>query len=116
MLTNCYPPSGTVGLAYVGVTCTSYGTGWSNFLSSPGSWEVAAHEIGHNFGATHTFSSGGIMSYDGKKEYHFTSQNPTEVILMHFYLSIIPFRSVHMCPHLSPNVTHPIRLPVVMEF
>ena len=47
----------TIGIAYVGVTCyyTSYTYGVSQIFSySPGKYILTAHEIGHNFGASHT--------------------------------------------------------------
>ena len=34
--------------------------------------------MGHNFGASHTMDSGGIMSYDNAKELKFTGENPYE--------------------------------------
>eukprot|EP00455_Lapot_gusevi_P043586 TRINITY_DN531_c0_g1_i5.p1 TRINITY_DN531_c0_g1~~TRINITY_DN531_c0_g1_i5.p1 ORF type:complete len:1022 (-),score=341.48 TRINITY_DN531_c0_g1_i5:177-3242(-) len=69
LMTNCFPPPGTVGLAYVGVMCNmAYSAGWSNYLASSRTWSVFAHEMGHNFGAGHSFengqgSTGGIMDY-----------------------------------------------------
>jgi hypothetical protein len=58
LLTDCYPPPGTIGLAWVGVTCLtsggSYsGTGVSTYLSGMNGYRVSAHEIGHNFGSQH---------------------------------------------------------------
>ena len=47
----------TVGIAYLGVVCSmrSYGYGISQkFSSAPGKYVLSAHEIGHNFGASHT--------------------------------------------------------------
>ena len=82
LMTNCFPPPGTVGLAYIGVTCNTgkYGVGWSSFQSEA-TWLTVAHEIGHNFGAYHTLDTGGIMSYDSiiTKEYKFTGANPSQV-------------------------------------
>jgi hypothetical protein len=45
-----------VGISYLGVICyaRSYGYGISQILSgTPGKYILTAHEIGHNFGATH---------------------------------------------------------------
>ena len=68
LLTNNHPPAGTVGIAYLRVICSyGYGTGVTNYIwYSPGTWEVWAHEIGHNFGGEHAFDegsgvTGGIM-------------------------------------------------------
>ena len=53
----------TVGVAYVGALCNSrFGAGLSQgiLLSSTTAALVIAHEIGHNFGATHDGESGAI--------------------------------------------------------
>jgi hypothetical protein len=84
-VTNCYPPAGTVGLAWLGVICISTGVGTSSYHS--GWWTTLAHETGHNFDASHTFTGDGtpwgIMDYnDGTwlGEYQFYSPgNEAEV-------------------------------------
>jgi hypothetical protein len=67
-MTNCWPPPGTVGLAYVGALCAGrgYNTGVSTL--SRVTWLTVAHELGHNFGSPHSFdngqgATGGIMDY-----------------------------------------------------
>ena len=78
VLTNCFPPAGTVGQAYLGATCgNSYNVGWSSY--GAGLWGTFAHEVGHNFGGAHTMNSGGIMSYDSAKELKFTGENPYQI-------------------------------------
>ena len=61
-LTNCFPPPGTVGQAYVGTTCSSsHNTGYSSW--SGGLWATYAHEVGHNWGASHTMNTGGTLTF-----------------------------------------------------
>jgi len=66
LMTHCHPAPGTVGVAYLRALCIdSIGVGLSNWLGA-GTWEVLAHEVGHNFGSGHTFDKGlvgGIMDY-----------------------------------------------------
>lgn len=85
LFSTCYQ-SGTVGLAWIDVSCVtdSYymsssgdwfsGTSVSSLVGS-GGYLVATHELGHNFGANHD-QSGGIMypSTTGSSSFSRTSQ------------------------------------------
>jgi hypothetical protein len=67
MLTTCWP-FGVVGIANIRSICTDGGVGISNRGGSDTTWYTFAHEVGHNFGAFHTFqngvgTTGGIMDY-----------------------------------------------------
>ena len=61
LLTNCYAPPGTVGLAYLGTLCNTggYNTGVDHAVSATG-WKTTAHEVGHNFGGAHSFEEGQV--------------------------------------------------------
>jgi hypothetical protein len=67
LLTNCFPPQGTVGLSWMGGLCRSdIGAGLSSFSSTL--WLTMSHELGHSLGAPHAFQlgqgkTGGIMDY-----------------------------------------------------
>src|SRR4051812_45952245 len=55
--TNCYPPPGTIGIAWIAILCASRnGAGLSSVTQTH--WLNAAHEIGHNFGGNHAFQEG----------------------------------------------------------
>eukprot|EP00457_Paulinella_chromatophora_P000440 gb/GEZN01000440.1/.p1 GENE.gb/GEZN01000440.1/~~gb/GEZN01000440.1/.p1 ORF type:complete len:1265 (+),score=120.97 gb/GEZN01000440.1/:56-3850(+) len=87
VIDDCPSPTGTIGLAWGGTICNKgYNTGVNLYTSS--TWRTVAHEMGHNFGASHSFQegqgrTGGIMDYgDGKLngEYQFnTKYNKAEV-------------------------------------
>lgn len=68
LLTNCWPPPGTVGIAQLGSLCQlGRNVGISTYIRST-TWLVLTHELGHGFGATHSFEegmgmTGGIMDY-----------------------------------------------------
>ncbi len=67
LFTNCWPAPGTVGISYIGWTCTAdYAISVSSY-NAP-FWQTVVHEIGHTLGAEHTFATptwagGGIMDY-----------------------------------------------------
>jgi len=77
--------SGTIGLAYLGTLChdtLNAGVNWVNGVNGADVWTTFAHEVGHNFNASHSFedgqgSTGGIMDYgDGTLNgiYQFNTQ------------------------------------------
>jgi len=87
VLDDCFVgSSGVIGLAYVGTMCWFNGNsfGYNTGVTHRGfnTWKTLAHEIGHSFGAHHSFEegqgkTGGIMDYgDGKYEgeYQFNTQ------------------------------------------
>ena len=71
LFTNCWPAPGTVGISYIGWTCSApYAISVSSY-NSP-FWQTVVHEIGHTLGASHTIGAvsntpvameGGIMDY-----------------------------------------------------
>jgi hypothetical protein len=71
LLSGCWQPPGTVGMAWIGSLCDKqYSAGVSSLF--PGNWVTVAHELGHNHGANHTWPAdqpslvghvGGIMDY-----------------------------------------------------
>ena len=61
LFTNCYPPPGTIGLAWLGVMCQPINNvAITNYLPGSAGFLVFAHEIGHNFNAEHDAT--GIMT------------------------------------------------------
>lgn len=68
LLTDCYPPSGIVGMAYTRQLCNSNAVSLSTYTETR--WLTFAHEVGHNFGSRDAFTTpeeegkvGGIMDY-----------------------------------------------------
>jgi hypothetical protein len=69
--------------------------------------------VGHNFGASHTMDSGGIMSYDSAKELKFTGENPYEgkeffalvTVLDHYDLTMkFLFFQYQVCQHIQSRI------------
>jgi len=68
LITDCHPPPGTVGIAYVGTLCNKHGYNVAVTSRTSTTWKVFAHEVGHSFNAQHSFeegqgTTGGIMDY-----------------------------------------------------
>jgi len=88
-LTGCGPIMDTLaGLAYRGKICEDeWAVGSDKIYSIGHAWLILAHELGHNFGAGHSFehgqgSTGGIMDYgDGMLdgEYQFSNYRRQEI-------------------------------------
>lgn len=77
LMTDCFPPPGTVGYAYIGTSCLSkHSVGWSSL--STALWRTTAHEFAHILGASHS-SLGGVMdpTSDGRLS-NTDSENPGE--------------------------------------
>lgn len=97
LFTGCGNGRGTIGWAWIGTLChtNGYNTGVNEF-HRVNDWLTFAHELGHNFGADHSFeegqgSTGGIMDYgDGKLKgaYQFNTK----------------YRKAQMCREMNGNV------------
>jgi hypothetical protein len=68
LITNCWPPPGTVGTAYLRTLChPGRNTGITSLVGSS-TFAILLHEVGHGLGATHSFEygmgrTGGLMDY-----------------------------------------------------
>jgi hypothetical protein len=91
LLSYCF--QGITGISYIGSICSSNSNNIANF-----DWLTMAHELGHAFGAYHTFqngvgTTGGIMDYgDGKYNgvYQFHPANKVEICPFVDYLKNTP--------------------------
>merc|ERR1719204_517593 len=121
LMTDCHPPPGTIGIAYVGALCREFGVGLSS-NTGRGTWQTVAHELGHNFGSGHTFDvvntggiNGGIMDYgDGiyNGEYQFHPVHEGEVC-REITSSMTRRRTVPICWAAKTNPTPaPVTTPV----
>lgn len=83
LLTDCQPPPGTVGLSFIRALCLpDASVGFTSFTGTE-TWRTFTHEIGHNFGATHSFergrgTTGGIMDY-GNGYYPYFAGSPQDI-------------------------------------
>lgn len=87
---------GVLGVAFVGSMCSETHNTAVSQLHDARSWITFAHELGHNFGAGHSFeegqkTTGGLMDYgDGKLngEYQFNTR----------------YRKIEMCETMNEHV------------
>jgi hypothetical protein len=106
LMTDCFPPPGVIGIAYVGTLCRSAGfnTGVNTHTGSS-TWLTVAHEAGHNFRADHSFeegqgSTGGIMDYgDGRLNgiYQFNAQYRETEMCQEINEALTSFFSINNC-------------------
>ena len=80
LIDSCYRAGNAIGVAFSGVICsTTVNVGMTQAPVRVNNWITFAHEVGHNFGAGHTFEegqgkTGGIMDYGSgllNNEYQF---------------------------------------------
>ncbi len=97
LLTDCHPPPGTVGYAFIGTSCLSrHSVGWSSL--STALWRTVAHEFGHILGATHG-GNGGIM--DSTSDGRLRDDSPVD---SGNYAFDYAFTRPEICAHLSRAV------------
>ncbi len=88
LLTNCWPPPGVVGIAYLASLCEeNINVAVTSHISYASTWLIFAHELGHSLGARHTFGYGGIMDYG----------NPRVDDVIQFHPNNLP----EVCPELT---------------
>jgi len=95
LFTGCGNGFGVVGLAWTGAMCSDHRFG-VDLLHNSMSWTTFAHELGHNFGAGHSFEegkkkTGGLMDYGSGQldgEYQFNTK----------------YRKDEMCAKLDENL------------
>lgn len=67
-ITGCASSNGVLGVAYMDTLCHSDYRGAVSKYTGASTWRTFAHELGHSFGASHSFEdgmgrTGGIMDY-----------------------------------------------------
>lgn len=98
LMDNCYS-SGAIGVAVKNSLCGGAAAGVTWFARNGGTWKIFAHEVGHIFGASHSFEegtgrTGGLMDY-GDGRYNGEIQFNTK------------YRKEEMCGIISKNLKCP---------